>query len=273
MVYKQKILGFMAAVGMMAVYSMPSLANVQTWTFNSATQSFNNTNNGNTLSLTSSDGIHLTVSGFSDTGDVSGADLVETGRLIWANSTALGVANRDEGIDPASPHHSTDSVRSGSDADGDFDMLLLEFDTAVNLTGMTLNWAQGGNVANTADVSILAYVGPGSSALVGNTWASVLDTNGGAYDSVGNYSNVNLSYYAVNPTSVTSTKWLIGAYNPVFGAGGDASDDGFKLASLTTSTTTIPDQPPGEVPAPGTLALLIAGLLGLRSRRAAKVAS
>ena len=63
-----------------------------------------------------------------------------------------------------------------------------------------------------------------------------MGASGTAYDSAGNYSNVGLSYYTVNPTNITSTKWLVGVYNPVFGAGGDARDDGFKLASLKTST-------------------------------------
>lgn len=95
---------------------------------------------------------------------------------------------------------------------------------------------------------------------------------------MGNYSNVSLSYYAVNPGSVTSKRWLIGVYNPVFGAGGDAGDDAFRLASIQTSgpTTLIPqeivqnttDDIPHEIPIPGTLTLLLTGLLSLRFRRA-----
>lgn len=266
--YKRKILGLTAVTAALTVYALPGMANVQTWSFDSSSQSFSSGSSGNTLSLTSSDGIHLTVRGYSDTYDqTSAADKVETGKLIWANSTALGIQNNDENT--SSPHHSIDSVVSGStDTDGDFDMLLLEFDTAVNLTGIDLNWATGGNASNTADISILAYTGSGSSTLVGNTWAQVLGSGAGdAFDSVGNYSNVGLSYYAVNPSNVTSTKWLIGVYNPVFGAGGDGGDDGMKLASLTTSTTpTTPDPP--DVPVPGTLVLMLAGLLGLRARRA-----
>jgi hypothetical protein len=176
------------------------------------------------------------------------------------------VQNRDETT--SDPHHSVDSVRSGGDTDGEFDMLLLEFSTAVNLTGIDLSWALGGNAANTVDMSLLAYVGPGSSALAGKTWASVLDTNGGAYDSAGNYSNVGLSYYTVNPTNITSTKWLVGVYNPVFGPGGDAADDGFKIASLTTSADDTP--PDTDVPVPGTAVLLLAGLAALRARRSQK---
>ena len=269
--YKQKIAGFIGAATVAAVYSVPTMANVQTWNFNSSTQSFNNTSSGNTLTMTSSDGITLKITGWSDTDDITNAaDKVETGKLIWATTNALGIVNNDE--DTTSPNHSVDSVRTNAndpDPDGEFDMLLLEFDTAVDLDGIDLAWAVGGNATDTVDVSILAYVG-GSSTLLGNTWAQVLGAGGTAYDSVGNYNNVGLPYYAVNATNVTSTKWLIGVYNPVFGAGGDAADDGLKLASLTTTTTPTNPDPP-KVPVPGTVALMLAGLLALRGRRSAGV--
>lgn len=263
MALKRKLVSLSAATVLAALYAAPTLANVQIWNFNSSSQSFNNSSFGNSLNLTSSDGINLKVTGWSDTDDLGGADEVETGKLIWASNDGLGIQNRDE--DTNQPNHSVDSVTS--DADGEFDMLLLEFDTAVNLTSLKLNWAVGGNSSNKADISILAWDGTGSSALAGNTWGSILDSNGGTYDSAGNYSNVGLSYYTVNPTSIESTKWLIGAYNPVFGSGGDAGDDGFKLTSLKTSTTTPPPPDPTPVPVPGTLALVLAGLLGLRIRK------
>jgi len=264
--YKQNFMGLAVAVAA-AAFSAPTLAGVQTWNFNSSSQSFSSSNNGNSLSMTV-DGINLTITGWSDTGDVdpgNNNDTIQTGRLIWAATNSIGVQNQDENT--TSPNHAVDSVTS--DSDGEFDMLLLEFSTAVNLTGIDLSWAVGGNAADTADISLLAYVGPGSSALAGKTWASVLDTNGGAYDSAGNYSNVGLSYYTVNPGNITSTKWLVGVYNPVFGAGGDSRDDGIKLASLTTKDT----PPDRDVPVPGTVVLLLAGLAALRARRPAKAAT
>lgn len=259
--FKQKLVG-LAIVTTAAMVTMPALAGVQTWNFNSGSQTFSGgANNGNSLVMTSVDGIQLTITGWSDTTDVTGDDTVETAKLIWAATNSIGVQNQDETT--SDPHHSVDSVRSNGDTDGDFDMLLLEFSTAVNLTGIDLSWAVGGNAANTADMSLLAYTGAGSSTLSGKTWASVLGASGSAYDSAGNYSNVGLSYYTVNPTNITSTKWLVGVYNPVFGSGGDASDDGIKLASLTTS-----DAPPDrDVPVPGTVVLLLAGLAALRARR------
>jgi hypothetical protein len=245
--------------------SVPALAGVQTWNFNQSTAFTGGSNFGNSYNMTV-DGINLKVTGWSDSGDVdpgNNNDTIQTAKLIWASTNALGIQNQDENT--ADPNHSVDSVTS--DSDGEYDMLLLEFSTAVNLTGIDLSWAVGGNTSNTTDISLLAYTGAGSSALTG-TWGSVLGAGGTAYDSAGNYSNVGLSYYTVNPTNITSTKWLVGVYNPVFGAGGDARDDGFKLASLSTS---IDDTPPDtDVPVPGTVVLLLAGLAALRARRSPK---
>jgi hypothetical protein len=258
----QKIAG-LAAATVAALYSVPSLSAIQlqTWNFDSASQSFNNTSFGNSLTQANG-GVNLTTTGWSDTDDVTGADKIETGKLIWAQSAALGIQNRDE--DTTSPNHSVDSVTS--DTDGEYDMLLLTFDTAVKLTGIDLAWAVGGNAANTADVSILAWNGTGSAALGGRTWGGVLSN----YTSVGNYANVGLAYYALN-SAIESTTWLVGVYNPVFAANfaGDFGDDGLKLAQVTTSTTTDRDPPP--VPVPGTVALILAGLLALRARKPGKL--
>ncbi len=260
MVSKGKLTGF-AALGLAAALNAaPALSAVQVWDFNSGSQSFSSNNFGNTLSLTSSDGINLTVTAWSDTNDSSGPDEIETARLHWANSGALGVVNRDE--DTSSPNHSVDSVTS--DSDGEYDMLLLEFDTAVNLTNINLNWAQGGGT-NRADVSILAWNGIGDDTLNGETWSGVLAGNGGGFNSVGNYTGVPLGYYAVNPGDVVSTQWLVGVYNPVFGAGGDAGDDGLKLSAIKTYTDDIPP-PPTDVPVPGSLPLVLLGLYGLHRR-------
>lgn len=270
MVFSKKLIGLSAATMFVAMHAVPTLANVQVWNFNDASQNFSGSGNGNSLSLTSSDGVNLTVTGWSDTDDIGGDDEIETARLYWAQSTALGIINRDE--DTGSPNHSIDSIRTPNDPDGEFDMLLLDFDTAVNLTDLNLDWAIGGNQNNTADVSVLAWDGTGSSALLGKTWSSILDSNGGDYASAGNRSNVGLNYFSVNPDNIESTKWLVGVYNPVFGSGGDAGDDGIKLSKIKTSTSDGPTPvPPAPVPVPGTVALILAGLLGLRARRQVKL--
>ncbi|MAT92923.1 MAG: hypothetical protein CME59_10025 [Halioglobus sp.] len=259
-----KIRTILATLGSLALLQgAPAMAAMQTFDFDSGSQSFSGNGNGNTLTM-SSGGVGLTVRAYSDTGDVSGDDIVEAARLLWAQSSALGIQNDDENT--SSPNHSIDSV--SGDSDGEFDMLLLEFDTEVNLEGIDLSWATDGG-GNYADVSILAYDGTGGFSPLGGTWADVLSSNGGNYNSVGNYNNVGLSYYAVNGADVTSTAWLVGVYNPVFGSGSglDSGDDGMKLSLIKTSTPD--DQPPGEVPVPGSLPLMLLGLVLLRGRFAA----
>lgn len=91
--FNKKLISLGAATVIAAMHAVPTLANVQVWNFNSGSQSFSNSNYGNSLSLTSSDGINLTITGWSDTNDLSGADTIETAKLLWASGDALGVQN------------------------------------------------------------------------------------------------------------------------------------------------------------------------------------
>jgi hypothetical protein len=194
--YQQKWCGFVALITLSTLYCAPGMANMQTWTFDKSTQSFEKNKNNKTKTVTAR------------IGDTS-AGKIKTAKMAWASDSALGIRNKDE-------------------------------------------------------------------TTKGNTWSQVLGSGtGDAFVTLGNYSNVDLSYYAVNPTTVTSTKWLIGVYNPVFGAGGDGGNDGFRLASIHTSIINELDAIDGpvsnvnEVPVPGPLALMVAGLHWIPSRRTA----
>ncbi len=233
---------------------------VQVWDFDSSTQSLSSNRNGNSLLLTSSDGVNLRITGWSDSFDLAGDDTVRNARLTWADSTGLGVRNRDERNNATS--RTIDSITT--DVDGEYDMVLLEFDTEVTLDGIDLNAALGGAVANTTDISILAWNGTGSSSVNLSTWEDVLESNGGAYQRAGNYSTVGLSYYTVNPARTASSAWLIGVYNPEFGTATSGGDDSFILGGFQTSTIVGP--PVVTVSSPGTLSLALLGLFGARSR-------
>lgn len=232
----------------------------QVWDFNNASQSFDRNRNGNSLTLTSTDGITLRVTGWSDTRDRRTGDTIQNGRLVWARNDSLSLRNRDErGRDSS---HRIDSV--GTDPNGEYDMLLLEFDQEVQLEGLDLGLAAGGALGNSADISVLAWDQTGSTALNGRTWDDVLAANGGGYNVVDNYTDVGVNYFSVNPAAVRSTRWLLGVYNPLFGAGGSAGNDSFLLSALQTT-----DTPPPTVSLPGSMTLALLGLCGIRGSRRA----
>lgn len=235
-----------------------ALGATQVWDFDNASQSFNRNRNGNRLTLTSTDGVTLRVTGWSDTRDRRTGDTIQNGRLVWARNDSLALRNRDESGGNAT--HRIDSV--STDPSGEYDMLLLEFDEEVQLEGIDLDLAVGGSLGNSADISVLAWDQSGSSALNGRTWDGILAANGGGYDVVDNYNDVGVNYFSVNPMAIRSSRWLIGVYNPLFGAGGSDGNDSFLLSALQTTNTV-----PPTVPVPGSLALALVGLCGLRSSR------
>lgn len=243
-----------------SLVAFPVLAGTQTWNIQSG--DIIGTGYGNYISKTV-DGVNMNLTGWADTAGTSG---LETGKLMYWNGYGLGMVNRDESN--TAPDHSIDSFNNG-----DYDMVLLKFDTEVNLSGFNIGWAQEVSSSNTyADVSVLAYTGNSTfnTFTSAQTWSSLVASNGG-WTAQGNYANVDdYSYQAVN--SVVSSKyWLIGAYNSVFGSGAGlgAGNDGFKLAAVTTTTA---DAPSNSVPEPGSLAVVAAGLLALSRARKSKQA-
>jgi len=152
------------------------------------------------------------------------------------------------GVEQAnSPNHAIDNEK------GDYDMLLLSFNQIVSLMSLDIGWFQ-----KDADVSVLAFTGTSfSGSLVGKTWASLL----GDWSVVGNYDRNGTGSFAINNAGLTSQYWLVGAYNSAFGGNLSVNNDYFKLRGLSF------ELPVRKVSEPGSLLLLLVGLVGIASLR------
>lgn len=218
----------------------------------------------NTGSVTNG-GVTVSATGWANTGSGSpvGSQLLEQQTLSLYGG-GLGMTNKDA-CSPspcAGDENEYNQPEHAIDNNGRYEMVLLSFTQAVKLESVKMGWT-----SNDSDITVMAYNGPGtgSSSLSGNTWAGVA----AAWTSIGNYANVGTTTKLVNGGGVSSSYWLIGAYNPLANPGGSVFNsqyyDYVKLASVATT-------PGGSVPVPGTLMLLGLSLLGMLSMKKRQVA-
>lgn len=182
--------------------------------------------------------------------------------LTWYAGLGYGICSPSPS-DPAncpSPDHAMDN-NAGKES------ILLNFQQKVTLSWLDIGWSY-----SDSDMSVLAYTGTGTPVSASSTYGGLL-ANG--WTLVGQYSNAPVSTSTTTPsvnlgTSVSSSYWLIAAYNSVFGgtckdaATGAActnGDDYMKLYAVAGNTATPP--PPGKVSEPTALLLLGAGLMGM----------
>lgn len=216
----------------------------------------------------------------SSTTNTSGATLATGTVAVFSGGLGINnglAADTNEG---SSPEHAIDNnFRNSSTTTilstaAVYDSILLSFDTAVQLTGITLGWTQ-----TDADLTVSAYLGTGAPTLAGRTYGG-LTAAGWTY--VEHEANLTTGTQrlingatgtadGVSAATVSSKYWMISAYNPTRGgttvSGLNVGNDYFKLLSVAAAGTSPPA--PGGVPEPAALSLIGVAALGatVASRR------
>jgi PEP-CTERM motif len=281
-----------------AIASAPALAQTTYWNLDKNCPTTNNTTtngqytnviDGNTLlcknspqagvsdtpvAATNGSANYAVVTAWGTENNTAGATFSAKKLLNHGNSYGLGVVNGDETT--SGGQHATDN-KDRTDA------VLFEFDPSkpVTLDTITLGWRN-----KDSDLSVFAYTGVGSPmpldiALgnpIGEGWtlvqhvngACVTVTNGACTGSTSTDLNVDVNN---GIPGVSSSWWLISAYNANYGACSptcSTGDDFFKIASLSGSWT---QRPTTQVSEPGSIALAgmaLIGLVGVRRRQRAQ---
>ncbi len=172
----------------------------------------------------------------------SSSSALQSGTVMSWGSYGVGVCNPGEYANCNTPNHATDNVGTFTD------FLLLQFNATVMLSSVALGWSYGD-----ADFSVLQWVGPGTPGTLVGTTASALSS--GNWSVVTTVNGSGAGNYVLNNSAAASSVWAIAAYNTAIATrnGADAGDDAFKISGVTAAI----------VPEPSTIALMVAGLIGV----------
>ena len=179
--------------------------------------------------------------------------------------SGFGVSSQQEGLNASSPNHAIDN-------NGAIEGLLFSFNSSIALNALTIGWKNGSQ--GDTDMSVYAWTGSTGNAVTDLTQSTATSLFGG-WSLVGSYADVNTnSAKAINGAAVSSSYWLVSAYNSATGGTGsklDPGNDYFKLQSIAGNFTCVnsnsPACNPSNVPEPASLAMVTFGLLGIFGAR------
>ncbi|MFM2449456.1 MAG: hypothetical protein RIS44_1906 [Pseudomonadota bacterium] len=228
-----------------ATLAAAHLASAATWDF---------ANNG--VDISGSNPTSVTVSGFYVNNLSSG--VINTGSAFTSGALSdQGTSGRGMYSVP-DPDHSIDN-------NGNTEMMSLQFGTKVDLDSVTVGWS-----STDADLSVLAYTGSGAPTTPsGQSWSQLLISG---WSLIGHYAGSGSGIRNINTSNITSSWWLISAFNSGFGgsttSGLDNNNDYVKLLAVAGSAVA-PCTPgtPGcggqQVSEPASLALFGLAALGV----------
>jgi hypothetical protein len=219
----------------------------------------------------------VTGTAYSNTGSYSGTTspaptnqgTLETAYLAWFGSPAgVGVQNRDgsssDAVEPNAPEHAMDNNQR-------YDSILLNFGKKVQLTNVNIGWthfasSDPNKSENDADISLFAYIGPGTPTTAGKTYADLMALGSGWVKT--DLEATGAGWKTLNSAS-DAQYFLIAAYVPNSAmescskaSGIDPCDDYIKLAGLKGVERKVSE--PGIL---GLLGLMLAGIALNRRRR------
>jgi len=196
---------------------------------------------------------NLTVTAWSS--DTPTTSVYRSAAVNDQGGSGFGIANQTEGLTAPPPGHSGDNGIVG------VDLWQLTFSAAEALKSITLGWT-----GVDGDFQVLRWGGVGVAVSVSGRTAAQVLTDGWVlmqsgvsthtvFDGVGS-SNTSQTFN-FNSGNLTSTSWLISAYNSSWaGTGATTGIDEIKLQSIGTQRTS-------TVSTPGTLALAGLALVGV----------